>query len=129
LSLILQFLAHKDLSGFVLRPARFTPSFDKWKGESCTGFQIHLTDPEIYRPFKTSLTLLQAVVRSHGQKFQWLSPPYEYEFNHLPIEIILGSTNLHLELEAGVAIEELERSWEAQLEEFRQLRRPYLVYS
>jgi uncharacterized protein YbbC (DUF1343 family) len=129
LSLILQFLAHKDLSGFVLRPARFTPSFDKWKGESCTGFQIHLTDPQIYRPFKTSLTLLQAVVRSHGQKFQWLLPPYEYEFNHLPIEIILGSTNLHLELEAGVAIEELERSWEPQLEEFRQLRRPYLVYS
>jgi uncharacterized protein YbbC (DUF1343 family) len=129
LSPILKFLAHKDLSGFVLRPARFTPSFDKWKGESCTGFQIHLTDPEVYRPFKTSLILLQAVVRSHGEKFQWLSPPYEYEFNHLPIEIILGSTNLHLELEAGAAIEELERSWEPELEEFRQLRRPYLIYS
>jgi uncharacterized protein YbbC (DUF1343 family) len=126
---ILEFLADKELSGLVLRPARFTPSFDKWKGESCAGFQIHLTDPEVYRPFKSSLTLLQAVVVSHGKNFQWISPPYEYEFDHLPIEIILGSTNLHMQLEAGVAIEDLERSWEPQLEEFRQLREPYLLYS
>jgi uncharacterized protein YbbC (DUF1343 family) len=126
---ILEFLADKELSGLVLRPARFTPSFDKWRGESCAGFQIHLTDREVYRPFKSSLTLLQAVVISHGKNFQWISPPYEYEFNHLPIEIILGSTNLHMQLEAGVPIEELERSWEPQLEQFRQLREPYLLYS
>ncbi|MCG6916315.1 MAG: DUF1343 domain-containing protein [Deltaproteobacteria bacterium] len=126
---ILEFLVHKDLAGLVLRPARFTPSFDKWKGESCLGFQIHISDPEIYRPFKTSLTLLQAVALSHENEFRWTSPPYEYEFNHLPIEIILGSTNLHRQLEAGVAIEELEQSWEPQLEEFRQLRRQYLIYS
>jgi len=126
---LLEFLAHKELAGLVLRAARFTPSFDKWQGESCAGFQIHLTDPETYRPYTTSLTLLQAVVTCHGEEFQWISPPYEYEFNHLPIEIILGSTDLHTQLEAGVIIEELERSWEPQLNEFRQLRGPYLLYS
>jgi uncharacterized protein YbbC (DUF1343 family) len=126
---LLEFLADKELAGLVLRAARFTPSFDKWQGESCAGFQIHLSDPETYRPYKTSLTLLQAVVTVHGEEFQWISPPYEYEFNHLPIEIILGSTDLHTQLEAGVTIEELERSWEPQLKEFRQLRGPYLLYS
>ncbi len=126
---LLEFLADKELAGLVLRAARFTPSFDKWQGESCAGFQIHLTDPETYRPYTTSLTLLQAVVTVHGEEFQWISPPYEYEFNHLPIEIILGSTDLHTQLEAGVTIEELERSWEPQLKEFRQLRGPYLLYS
>ena len=127
--MILEFLAEQELTGFVLRAARFTPSFDKWQGESCTGFQIHLTDPESYRPYTTSLTLLQAVVTCHRDEFQWISPPYEYEFKHLPIEIILGSTDLHMQLEAGVAVEELERSWQAQLQEFRQLREPYLLYS
>jgi len=126
---LLAFLADKELSGLVLRAARFTPSFDKWQGESCAGFQIHLTNPETYRPYTTSLTLLQAVVSCHQEEFQWISPPYEYEFNHLPIEIILGSTDLHTQLEAGVTIEELERSWEPQLNEFRQLRGPYLLYS
>ena len=127
--LILEFLASRPLPGLELRPARFTPSFDKWSGQSCAGFQIHLTDPEIYRPYTTSLTLLQAVMNSHREEFQWNPPPYEYEFNHLPIEIILGSINLHTQLEAGVAVEELERSWEPQLNEFRQLRGPYLLYS
>jgi uncharacterized protein YbbC (DUF1343 family) len=126
---LLECLADKELAGLVLRAARFTPSFDKWQGESCAGFQIHLSDPETYRPYTTSLTLLQAVVTVHGEEFQWISPPYEYEFNHLPIEIILGSTDLHTQLEAGVTIEELERSWEPQLKEFRQLRGPYLLYS
>jgi uncharacterized protein YbbC (DUF1343 family) len=124
-----EFLAHEELAGLALRAARFIPSFDKWQGESCAGFQIHLTDPETYRPYRTSLTLLQAVITCHGEKFQWISPPYEYEFNHLPIEIILGSPDLHRQLEAGVDIKELERSWEPQLKEFRRLRAPYLLYS
>jgi uncharacterized protein YbbC (DUF1343 family) len=124
-----EFLAHEELAGLALRAARFIPSFDKWQGESCAGFQIHLTDPETYRPYRTSLTLLQAVITCHGEKFQWISPPYEYELNHLPIEIILGSPDLHRQLEAGVDIKELERSWEPQLKEFRRLRAPYLLYS
>ena len=124
-----EFLAHQELSGFGLRAARFTPSFDKWQGESCAGFQIHVSDPETYRPYTTSLTLLQAVITCHREEFQWISPPYEYEFNHLPIEIILGSPDLHRQLEAGVTVKELEQSWERQLKEFRQLRGPYLLYS
>ena len=124
-----KFLVHQELSGFVLRAARFTPSFDKWQGESCAGFQIHVSDPETYRPYTTSLTLLQAVITCHREEFQWISPPYEYEFNHLPIEIILGSSDLHRQLEAGVSVKELEQSWESQLKEFRQLRGPYLLYS
>jgi uncharacterized protein YbbC (DUF1343 family) len=124
-----EFFVHQELSGFVLRAARFTPSFDKWQGESCSGFQIHVSDPKTYRPYGSSLTLLQAVIVCHREEFQWLSPPYEYEFNHLPIEIILGSPDLHRQLEAGVSVKELEQSWERQLKEFRQLRGPYLLYS
>ncbi len=126
--LVLKYIANQELPGLVLRPARFTPFFDKWAGQSCSGFQIHVTDPETYRPYVTSLTLIQAVLATHHE-FQWSTPPYEYEFHHLPIEIILGSTNLHTQLERGVAVADLERSWEPQLLEFRQLCEPYLLYS
>jgi uncharacterized protein YbbC (DUF1343 family) len=117
------------LSGLILRPARFTPSFDKWAGQSCAGFQIHVADPEMYYPYAASLTLVQAVLTTHRDEFQWASPPYEYEFHHLPIEIILGSGNLHAQLEAGVPVKDLERSWEPHLREFRKLCEPYLLYS
>jgi uncharacterized protein YbbC (DUF1343 family) len=127
--LVTERLAQEDLFGLILRPARFTPSFDKWIGQSCAGFHIHVADPELYYPYATSLTLVQAVLTTHRDEFQWTSPPYEYEFHHLPIEIILGSVNLHAQLEAGIPVKDLERSWEPQLREFRKLCEPYLLYS
>ncbi len=127
--LILECLAEAKLAGLVLRPARFQPSFDKWKGQSCTGFQIHVTDPEIYRPYATSLTLVQAVIAAHPEEFKWNPPPYEYEFRHLPIEIITGSASLHSELEAGVPVPDLAQSWQPQLRDFAQLCAPYLLYA
>ncbi len=127
--LVTERLAPEDLSGLILRPARFTPSFDKWTGQSCAGFQIHVADPEKYCPFATSLTLVQAVLTTHRDEFQWASPPYEYEFHHLPIEIILGSVNLHAQLEAGAPVKDLQQSWEPHLGDFRKLCEPYLLYS
>ncbi len=125
---VLECLTEANLPGLVLRPARFQPSFDKWKGQSCVGFQIHVIDPETFRPYVTSLALVQAVLATHPEEFNWNSPPYEYEFHHLPIQIILGSANLHSQLEAGVAVSDLEQSWQPQLHEFHQLCAPFLLY-
>jgi uncharacterized protein YbbC (DUF1343 family) len=127
--LVLESLAEAELPGLVLRPARFQPSFDKWRDQSCAGFQIHVTNPKTYRPYITSLTLLQAVIKTHPEEFNWNQPPYEYEFRRLPIEIILGSGTLHSRLEEGVAVSDLEQSWQPQLHDFRQLCAPYLLYA
>ncbi len=121
-------LAGTKIDGLVLRPAFFQPTFDKWAGMGCSGFQIHLTDPKRYRPYATSLSLVQAVLTTHPEEFAWTPPPYEYELRHLPIEIILGSADLHRHLERGVPVAELERSWEPQLAEYRELRARYLLY-
>jgi uncharacterized protein YbbC (DUF1343 family) len=117
---VLAHLGKRELIGVVLRPAHFQPIFDKWAGHACAGFQIHVTDPESYRPFATSMTLVQAVLKTHHEEFSWSSPPYEYEFQRLPVEIILGSATLHKELEGGVEVHELERSWQSHLDDFRQ---------
>ena len=126
--LVLKGLTEDTLPGLVLRPAQFIPSFDKWSGQSCTGFQIHVTDPDIFRPYASSLKLIRAVLTTHRDEFKWSSPPYEYEFNHLPIQIIFGSGDLHSRLEAGEDVRDLERSWEPHLDEFSQLCKPYLLY-
>lgn len=127
--LVLEHLAEENLSGAVLRPVRFQPCFDKWAGQSCAGFQIHVTNSDDYRPYATSLALVRAVLTAHPEEFAWSEPPYEYEFHHLPIEIILGSAHLRRQLEAGVTIADLEQSWQTQLSDFRQQCTPYLLYS
>ena len=134
--LVLEYLADAELPGLVLRPARFQPSFDKWRGQICSGFQIHVSDPEAYRQEQIarrlpddSLTLIQAVLATHPEEFSWSPPPYEYEFRRLPIEIILGSADVHRQLEAGAVVSDLEQSWQPQLRDFRELCAPYLLYA
>jgi uncharacterized protein YbbC (DUF1343 family) len=121
-------LAGARFEGLALRPAHFQPTFDKWAGRGCSGFQLHLTDLDTYRPYATSLALVQAVIATHPEDFSWTAPPYEYEFRHRPIEIILGKADLHQHLERGVQVADLERSWEPEIEEYRKLRAPYLLY-
>ena len=92
-----QDLSAEDLEGFVLQSFRFKPMFNKWQGELCHGFFIHLLNPRIYRPYRTTLILLKAIASRYGEEFQWASPPYEYVTDQRPIDLIIGDF-LKLEL-------------------------------
>lgn len=111
-------LRKTELEGVVLRPVCFEPVFDKWQGEICYGFQIHVTDRDRFRPYRLGLALLQAFVQVHGEQFLWLPPPYEYEWEKLPIDILLGDGVLRQQLEAGNDILELEAGWSAELDAY-----------
>ncbi len=126
---ILKFLGNSTIPGAILRETAFEPTANKWKGEVCRGFQIHVTDPEIFRPYQTSLKLLQAVLLVHNDSFQWKTAPYEYEFQKRPIDLILGDKNVRQCLESGMKIEEMEKSWKKDLERFLTLRQSVLLYS
>ncbi len=79
------------LEGVTLRPVSYEPAFDKYKGQACFGFQLHITDKNRFRPYRMGLALLQALRRTHPDRFSWLDPPYEYEWKKLPIDILIGS--------------------------------------
>ena len=125
---IAAFLARIGLEGVVLRPVCFEPVFDKWKGEMCRGFQIHVTDWKRFRPYRLGLALLQAFLHVHDDSFQWLPPPYEYEYEKLPIDILLGDGTLRLELERGDNLDRLEIQWVDELNVYRQQRESCLLY-
>lgn len=131
------FLSHKnivdklhaiDLPGCVLRPVMFEPTSNKWKGETCKGFQIHVTNPDTFRPYRMSLALLQALIISHNE-FRYKEPPYEYEYERMPIDLILGNIKVREMLEKGINIMEIEKSWQNELKEFDDLRRKYYLYN
>ena len=72
---VFQALGKQHPPGTYLRPAAFEPTSNKWQGEACRGFQLHVTNPSHYRPYATSLALLQAILKSHPHSFQWKRPP------------------------------------------------------
>jgi uncharacterized protein YbbC (DUF1343 family) len=84
-----------DLKGAVLRPTSFQPVFHKWAGKDCNGMQVHVTDPRVFQSYRLALATLRTAIEQSEQKFLWRDPPYEYEYKHLPIEILLGKIGLH----------------------------------
>jgi uncharacterized protein YbbC (DUF1343 family) len=117
-----------ELPGVTLRPVTFEPTANKWSGLPCHGFQIHVTDPYRYRPYATSLKLLQAVIRHHRQNFQWKSPPYEYEFERLPIDLIIGDRTVRERIERLEPIDDIAASWRDALDTFVTLSRNIHLY-
>jgi len=125
---ILKYLEKTQLPGCVLRPLVFEPTSGKWTGLTCSGFHIHVTDRTSFRPYRTSLALLQALLHLYPDEFAYKQPPYEYEFTRMPIDLILGDQEVRLSLEAGEDISELERSWQVDLAHFAELRTGVLLY-
>lgn len=123
-----RFLERIPLPGCVLRPVVFEPTSGKWSGQSCNGFQIHVTNMGIYRPYRTSLALLQAMLNLYPQQFAYKDPPYEYEYEKLPLDLILGDQQVRLALEEGHDIIELEQGWTRELEDFKERCAPVLLY-
>ncbi len=78
------------LPGVFFRGNYFQPTFHKFGGELCGGAQIHVTDRNAFRPFQTGLEIIRAIRKSYPDQFAWKQPPYEYETEKLPIEILLG---------------------------------------
>jgi uncharacterized protein YbbC (DUF1343 family) len=114
--------------GVILRPVEFEPTAQKWQGQRCHGFQIHVVEPDAFRPYRISLALLQAVLRCHPDEFQWKAPPYEYEYKRMPIDLILGDRQLRERLAAMQPLTDLEASWRRDLQAFEQMRRAFLLY-
>jgi uncharacterized protein YbbC (DUF1343 family) len=117
-------LSNEELPGLAIRPMRFVPTFDKWQGQRCGGVAIHVTDPAAVRSVEFTLRLLATVVRRWPDEFQWLPPPYEYERDKMPIDILYGSSRLR-EAIGQATITELSRLDEAAW--WRRVQ-PYLLY-
>lgn len=126
---IKSFLKDDDIPGIVLREIAFEPTSGKWQGKMCRGFQIHVVDPMRYRPYRTSLKLLQAILFHHKDAFLWKQPPYEYEFKKLPIDMIIGDSRIRLRIENLEFLDDIEASWQPELEVFKRLSQKYHIYS
>jgi uncharacterized protein YbbC (DUF1343 family) len=87
--------------GVVFRPIRFVPTFDKWRGQSCDGVSIHVIDPHAARPYRVGLAVIAACRRLWPDDCAWKMPPYEYEREKWPIDILAGSANLRETIDAA----------------------------
>jgi uncharacterized protein YbbC (DUF1343 family) len=118
----------RRLPGVIFRPAVFEPTFHKHAKTSCGGCQIHVTDRTAFKPVLTAILLTEAFRQAATHAFRWREPPYEYEHEKLPFDILAGTDETRRQIEQGVRAEEIAASWEGSVAEFEALRRKYLLY-
>lgn len=116
------------LKGVYFRPVYFQPTYHKWKDEVCGGVQIHPTDRKKFNAFGSGVHLLCTIAKLYSDSFHWKNPPYEYEPDRMPIDLIAGTSQLREIVDLRQSPRFFEKVAEGQIGKFRKLRKNYLLY-
>ncbi len=94
-----------------------SPTAAKHKGQTIPAIRFAVTDRRAYRPVRTSLLLIDEIRRRHLRDFAWTAT----------IDRLTGSDKVKLAIESGRLAHLLEE-WDREAAEFRESRKPYLLY-
>lgn len=90
-----------ELPGVTLRPVEIVPTFQKHAGVACSGVQVHVTDPWVFRPYETYLRMLAAVLPSLSPEARWRTEVYEFVSDRLAIDLLTGGPEFRAAVDAG----------------------------
>ncbi len=116
------------LKGVYFRPVGFEPTFQKHARVPCGGCQIHVTARRDFAPVKAGVSLLRECFGSAPDRFGWRDPPYEYEHDKMPIDILAGSPELREQIEQQIPLDDIAASWLSGVREFEEIKELYLLY-
>ncbi|MET2983990.1 exo-beta-N-acetylmuramidase NamZ family protein [Aureibaculum conchae] len=119
-------LKKSKLKGVALRPITFLPTFQKHADAVCGGFQIHITDKNSFQPWRVGQFLMRELYQHLGDDFEWKQPPYEYDYNNHPIDIINGSDKLRHWVTNNEPLEKLDTL--ESLEDYKQQLNEIKIY-
>ena len=117
------------LPGVRFRPTTFQPSFQKHAAKPCGGAQIHVTRRKAFKPLLTGVAIIKAIHDLYPKHFEYRHRAYEFVEDIPAIDLLAGSDQLRKQIEKGTSLKEIERSWEEEKEEFKKIRKKYLLYT
>lgn len=117
-----------NFPGVVLRPCFFRPTFQKWADQTCGGVQIHVTNRETFRPVILGVAMVKTAYDLYKENFQWKQTDYEYEFGKNPFDVVSGTDTIRKAIERGDSLSDIESEWSSNLDQFKSLRKSFLLY-
>jgi uncharacterized protein YbbC (DUF1343 family) len=118
--LLLGRLRLRNIPGCRFRIHNFIPTFNKFKGKHCNGLQIHVTDIRSFRPVMTAIEIAAAIIETSKEgSFRFNDPPYEYEYELMPFDILAGDDLTRKVLLNGGSRNNEYKRWSDETELFR----------
>jgi uncharacterized protein YbbC (DUF1343 family) len=112
-------LDNRSLEGCAFRVHGFIPTFHKFHGELCNGLQIHVTNINQYKPVGTAFEIFDAIIEtSAADSLKFNPPPYEYEYNLVPFDILSGDSGMREALLKRSSIASEKERWSCEIEKF-----------
>jgi uncharacterized protein YbbC (DUF1343 family) len=93
------------------------PTAAKFAGQTIPAIRFVITGRQAYRPVRTSLLLIDEIRRQHPRDFAWSGT----------IDRLTGSDKVRLAIE-GDRLPSLLEKWDREAEDFRESRKPFLLY-
>lgn len=93
-----QALQERGVPGAQIRAVSFRPTFEKFAGEVCHGVMLHVTNPSMFRPVATYVSLLALARAQAPEAFAFRTQAYEFEHDRPAFDLLTGSDQARLAL-------------------------------
>lgn len=112
-----KYLNERNLAGVRFVPVKFKPAASVFKDENLGGVNIVITERKSFKPVRTGIEIAAALRRLYPN--EWQVDRYER---------LLVSREILEKIKRGDAPEEIERAWQAKLDDFKKRRALFLLY-
>lgn len=108
-----------NLPGVKFRENWFTPTFSKYANKLCGGAQLHVLDRNLYKPFETTLHILEMIEKLYPDKLT---------FNNDYFDKLVGNSWLRQNIIDNKPVNNIVSSYSADLNKFIENSKGYMIY-
>lgn len=111
-------LNRRNLPGLSFTPIRITPKAGPYRGQECGGVQVQLVDRDAMEGGRSAVEALDAMRRLFGEK----------NTDVKGTRSMFGSQTVTDAILAGKPVADIVAAWQKDVDDFKTLRRKYLIY-
>jgi uncharacterized protein YbbC (DUF1343 family) len=108
-----------NLPAMRFEPTRFTPTSSKFKGRTCNGVRIVVSDRNDLTPYFSGIKIINELFRLYRDDFQWRASHFDR---------LCGMSKVRKAIINDSSLDELRNKWQPGLQSFQKLRAKYLIY-
>ena len=130
---LMQKTAPQWLKGCTLRSEFFKPVFDKFQNQNCSAIRIYADktfyDEKTFRPYRLVSLFLKCLKNIHPDFELFNPPPYEYEYEKMPLDILSGDNFLRQWIaDKQSSVNDLEQKLSTDEKQWLNERKKFLLY-